>query len=109
MDENSGHDLRIDDAALAAAVHRLAPLVGEIDAILAEVDAIVGDLRRDCSGHHTGAAMDSAQSTSARVTEAELRAVRSAVLAFTDNLTRACGEFGDVDAAAAIALGAPRC
>lgn len=109
MDDVSGSDLLVDDAALAAAVHRIAPLVEEVDAVLTEVDAIICDLRRDCAGHHTGAAFDSAQTTSARVTETELRVVRAAVLAFTDKLSRTSTEFVDSDADVAAGLGTGQC
>ena len=104
MDDGSGGDLLVDDAVLAAAVRRLAPVVGEIDAVLAEVDAIIGDLRHDCSGHHTGADFNTALAAFARMTAAELHAVRNSMVAFIDNLTRAAAEFGEVDAAAAADL-----
>ncbi|PXW33509.1 UNVERIFIED_CONTAM: excreted virulence factor EspC (type VII ESX diderm) [Williamsia faeni] len=104
MDDVSGPDLLVDEAVLAAAARRLAPVVGEIDEVLAEVDAIIGDLRHDCSGHHTGADFDTALAAFAGMTAAELHAVRNSIVTFTDNLTRAAIEFGEVDEAGAADL-----
>jgi hypothetical protein len=104
MDDVIGGDLLVEATALAAAARRLAPVVGEIDAALAEVDAIIGDLRHDCSGHHTGTDFSAAQAAVARLTAAELHLVRSSVVAFTDNLTRAANELSDVDAAAGLRM-----
>ncbi|HEY9315457.1 hypothetical protein [Williamsia sp.] len=104
MDDVIGGDLFVEDAALAAAACRLAPVAGEIDAALAEVDAIIADLRHDCSGHHTGADFNAAQAAVARLTAAELDVVRSSVVAFTDNLARVANELSDVDTAAAAGL-----
>jgi len=109
MSQGSGGELLLDDAALVAAARRFAPLVGELDAVLAEVDSIIADLRHDCSGHHTGAAFGLAQTRAAQVTELQLRATRAAVWEFSGDLARAAAEFGGLDATAAAGMETGRC
>jgi hypothetical protein len=84
---------RFDESAVRAAVSGFSPIIAELDSILDELGALSDDVRRDCSGHHSGTVFEAGHGPLAESATATVDQLLRAVTGTVDDIARACAEW----------------